>query len=55
MLRISESVIAYSYIAELVLNSLSHATEDEYAIDRDHSVRHQKLVIGRSQQRSQLR
>jgi hypothetical protein len=38
-LRISKSVLADSHIAELVLNSLSHATEDEFAIDRDHKVR----------------
>ena len=31
--------VADSHIAELVLNSLSHATEDEFAIDRDHKVR----------------
>lgn len=31
--------VADSHIAELVLNSLSHATEDEFAIERDHNVR----------------
>jgi DNA-binding transcriptional ArsR family regulator len=31
--------VADSHIAELVLNSLSHATEDEFANDRDHDVR----------------
>jgi DNA-binding transcriptional ArsR family regulator len=31
--------IADKHIAELVLNSLSHATEDEFAIDRDHAAR----------------
>jgi ArsR family transcriptional regulator, lead/cadmium/zinc/bismuth-responsive transcriptional repressor len=31
--------VADSHIAELVLNSLSHATEDEFANDRDHNVR----------------
>jgi ArsR family transcriptional regulator, lead/cadmium/zinc/bismuth-responsive transcriptional repressor len=31
--------VADRHIAELVLNTLSHATEDEFAIDRNHIVR----------------
>jgi ArsR family transcriptional regulator, lead/cadmium/zinc/bismuth-responsive transcriptional repressor len=31
--------VADSHIAELVLNSLSHAAEDEFAIDRNHTER----------------